>query len=104
MVSRSGADMPADMRRLLGTLEGVEDDLTVYVPSGAAVTPDTPVAVLDEDVEEPPGGMAYLLEVGLIKEVIEVWRDWRDGAEPSVDQACEAVSYYSRHDAYQPVS
>ena len=31
-----------------------------------------------------------------------MWREWRDGAEPSIDDELMAISYYATHDAYLP--
>ena len=39
-------------------------------------------------------------EVELAKEAIEVWRQWRDGAEPSAAQRCAAVIHYAVNDAF----
>jgi len=56
-------------------------------------------------IDNPPGiqtpeGMKYLLEVELAKEVIQVWRDWRNGKEPSPLEKYQAVLYYEENDAY----
>jgi len=45
----------------------------------------------------------YLLEVNLAREAVEVWRDWRDGAVPTPEEATLAVIHYAEFDAYQPV-
>jgi hypothetical protein len=46
--------------------------------------------------------MAYLLEVGLAKEAIRVWSEWRNGATPTSEDRVAAVVYYATHDAYMP--
>jgi hypothetical protein len=46
---------------------------------------------------------AYLLEVDLAREVVEVWSEWRSGAVPTREEATGAVIYYAEHDAYEPV-
>lgn len=46
---------------------------------------------------------AYLLEVDLAQEALEVWSAWRDNAHPSREEATRAVIYYAEHDAYEPV-
>jgi hypothetical protein len=91
------------MSQLISMLDAINDDLTVYVPSGDAVSPETPVEIIDEEVQSPPDGTSYLLEVGIMKDVIRVWKVWRSGTEPSISQTCEAVAYYASHDAFQPV-
>lgn len=50
-----------------------------------------------------PVGMKYLMSVETIREVLEVWSAWRNGAVPTVEQATEAVIYYADHDCYLPV-
>jgi hypothetical protein len=66
-------------------------------------SPELPVELVNEEDQEPPAGTTYLLEIGLMKDVIRVWREWRVGLEPDTSQACEAVAYYAVHDAFQPV-
>ena len=46
---------------------------------------------------------AYLLEVDLAVEVIEVWSEWRGGVVPTQMQAAQAVIHYAEHDAYEPL-
>jgi hypothetical protein len=48
-------------------------------------------------------GLSYLLEVDIAQEVLETWTAWRNGADPTPDQACAAIIHYATHDAYQPV-
>jgi len=47
--------------------------------------------------------MKYLMSVQTLREVVEVWSAWRDGAIPAVEQAAEAAVYYADHDCYLPV-
>lgn len=101
---RSGAGDPIPLGRIIAEIEGFDDGLTVYAPAGVAVSPETPVYLVDEEAEEPPAGSEYVLELSLVKNVIKVWSAWRDGAVPTVPQACEAVLHYAEHDAYLPVS
>jgi hypothetical protein len=62
-------------------------------------------------VPEPPDGTLpaeargynYLIEVGLAKEVLQVWSAWRSGEEPSASDTCAAVIYYAVNDTYLPV-
>jgi hypothetical protein len=68
----------------LDQLDSLNDDLTLYVPSRDPVAPDTPVALIDEDVDEEPQSMAYPLEVHLVKEVLRVWKAWRGGSDPNL--------------------
>ena len=54
-------------------------------------------------MKAPPGGLAYLLEVAVAHDVLRVWSSWRDGRQPTPEQAANAIIYYAQQDAYQPV-
>ncbi|MEW2472145.1 hypothetical protein AB0919_45410 [Streptomyces sp. NPDC046994] len=93
--------IPVSARSLievLDRLDEVPEDATLHVaePWSAA----SPACVSDDDC--PPAGFVYLLEVELARQVIAVWSRWRDGAQPTGPQKCEAVLYYATHDAYLP--
>lgn len=45
---------------------------------------------------------AYVLEVSIAKEVLEVWSAWRSGVNPSVHEAVLAIIHYAVNDAYLP--
>jgi hypothetical protein len=70
----------------------------------ADLTPDSEAVVApqleDDGVWWAERGLSYVLEVELAKEAIQVWRQWRDGAEPSAAQRCAAVIHYAVNDAY----
>lgn len=85
--------------RDLGELDG---GLTIYVASGRTIDLAIPATLVDEETDDQPEGMAYLIEVHLAKDVIRVWKSWRDGQEPTREESCSAVVYYAKHDAYQP--
>jgi hypothetical protein len=57
-----------------------------------------------DDVRAEPQGMAYLLEVDLVQDVLEVWSEWRDGTAPTTAESVAAVVHYAEHDAYIPVA
>jgi len=101
---RSGASDAISLRRIIDEIGGLDDGLTVYAPAGAEVSPETPVYLVNEETEEPPAGTEYVLELSLVKNVVKVWSAWRNGAVPTVSQACEAVLHYAKYDAYLPVS
>jgi hypothetical protein len=78
---------------------------TIYARQPWTVSSDAQV-LSGED--KPQGrttnaGLAYLLEVDLALEAVEVWIVWHDGAIPTPEEATLAVIYYGEHDAYQPV-
>ena len=99
---RSGASESISIGQLIQEIGRFSDDLTAYVPDGQ-VSPETTVLLVDEEVDGVPEGGVDPLEVEIIKEVISVWREWRNGADPSLRQAFDAVIYYAVHDAYEPV-
>lgn len=53
--------------------------------------------------DEPIDGMAYLLEVDLALQVLQVWSAWRNGVQSNEFQQCQAIIYYAQHDAYEPL-
>jgi hypothetical protein len=83
---------------VVARLDDFDEDDTIYVeapePGARAV-----VAREAEDVD----GLRYLLEVGLAKEAIAVWRSWRAGRTPTLDEEVAAVIYYPQNDAWMPV-
>ena len=89
---------------VLDRLETFDDEATVFVESGSPTDGDSRATVSgpDEDDREPPAGFAYVLEIGLMKDVLQVWSAWRGGAQPTSREKCEAVLYYSSNDAYLP--
>lgn len=62
------------------------------------------VSAAVDEVRDEPNGMAYLLEVELAREVLEVWSAWRNGEEPTLAESVEAVVHYAEHDAFLPVA
>jgi len=49
-----------------------------------------------------PANLAYVLEVSLAAEVLEVRSDCRAKRAPSPSEAVAAVEWYADHDAYLP--
>lgn len=48
----------------------------------------------------PLDGLDYVLDVYTALDVIEVWREHRDTAHPTIAERCTALVYYANHDAY----
>jgi hypothetical protein len=91
---------------LIARLDEYSDELTIY--SRPRPTPQSDAVVLaePEDGSTRPasaGGLHYVLEVFMAREVIEVWQEWR-GRAPTPEEACRAVLHYAEHDAYEPLS
>ena len=91
---------------LLDHITQFDDDSVIFVPMSSRPNEDSEAVVRKIIIfDEPPGlqtpdGMKYLLEVELAKEVIQVWKDWRNGREPSPYEKYQAVLYYAEKDAY----
>ena len=100
---RSRASGVIPLGRIIDEIGEFNDELIVYAPTGVQVSPETPVYLVDEENEEPPAGTEYVLGLSLIKNVLKVWSAWRNGAVPTIPQACEAVLHYAKYDAYLPV-
>jgi hypothetical protein len=104
VVSRSGDELDGlTLGSLLSTIDEVPDDLIVYVPKDASIGASTPVTLLDfEAGRSRREELSYLLEVELIKDVIQAWSDWRNGRLPELADKMNAVIHYAEHDAYLP--
>lgn len=88
-------------------IEGIDDlgeELTIYAQEPWSEGSLAVAVAEPEDGSLPveAAGMRYLLEVPLAKDVLEVWREWRGGAVPSLHDSCEAVIHYAENDAYLP--
>ena len=85
------------LRDVFDRLDDFGPEETIYAES-ATPTARAAVAVEGEDAS----GLPYLLEVAVAREAIEVWRAWRQGREPSLEEKLAAVIYYAEHDAWLP--
>lgn len=93
---QNGADM-ATLRDLLDGLALGEREESIY-----AVQPwvaDSEALIAPDEAYEVPATLAYMLEVDLAIEAIEVWERWH-GRDASADDRCRAVIHYAAHDAY----
>jgi hypothetical protein len=86
------------LRDVIGRLDEFAEDETIYAESAA---PEAEALVADE--REGPDPLPYLLEVALAREAIDVWKAWRPGQTPSLDEKVAAVIYYAQNDAWLPV-
>ena len=92
------------LRDVIARLDDFTDDETIYAESPAA----SAQAVVAPEPENASGaaavaGLPYLLEVATAREAIEVWRAWRPGQAPTLDDKLAAVIYYAEHDAWLPI-
>ena len=83
------------------------DALAIYAAPRPRWAASSRAVVLTEpaDGSLPPAatGLTYLMEVARAKEVLTVWRRCRPGVDPSTDELCEAIIYYARPDAHEPI-
>jgi hypothetical protein len=93
------------MIRLLDVMSALvfaDPEATIY--AATPIAPDSAAMVCVEPEDgEGPAGLIYLLEVGLARDVLHVWAQWRNGRAPTPEEAARAVIYYAEHDAYEPV-
>ena len=99
--------MTTTLRELVGRLDELDREVTLYAEGGRDAQPDAPAvaAIEPEDGSLPPeaDGLDYVLEVFIARDVLDVWSKWREGRQPTTDEACEAILHYARRDAYLPV-
>ena len=89
---------------ILNNINNLDDELVIYavknpnweMSSPAIALPEPDINKLPSDLKE----MSYFLEVDIVKEVLEVWSQWRNGQKPSNNEKFEAVVYYAENDAY----
>src|SRR5690242_15871104 len=90
-----------NLRTVISTIETFDSDFTIYIEGGRdwSLESQALVAARVEDGAVPKlvadQGYEYFLEVYIAVEVIDVWKQWHGGTEPSVDQKCAAVIHYA---------
>jgi hypothetical protein len=92
--------------QVVGGIEGFSDGGIIFVPDDTGdVSLSSPVKILDLDstLAGVPG-FRYFLEVELVKDVLQVWSDWRDGQSPTLDESLAAIIYYAANDSYIPIA
>lgn len=94
---------------LIDEIDQYDDEDIIYVHVGkvSQLTPETFSSLMyftdEEEVLLTTDNRTYLLEVYLVKEVLQVWREWRKGRAPTLNEKYEAIKYYAENDAYVPV-
>lgn len=91
------------LRDVIARLDEFDDDETIFAEAATA-TARAAIGVEGADGSAPGGaaGLRYLLEVAVAREAVEVWRAWRPGQEPSLEDKLAAVVHYAEHDAWLP--
>lgn len=97
------------LRQVVQQLDSYNDELMIWarVQTKDDLTPDTQAVVApafqDDSTWWEERGLSYVLEVDMAKDAIRVWRQDRDGAEPSAAERCAAVIHYAVNDAFLEV-
>ena len=89
------------LRAVVGALDELDDDDVIYT-DGASPAARAMVVGADAADSAKEDGLRYFLEVSLAKDAVEVWSEWRNGAQPTIDDKLMAISHYATHDAYLP--
>lgn len=91
------------LSKLLEKLDDFDDDSTIYAEKSPEWSADSRAAVyLKSDNGEIIGvakDLSYFLETDIAKEVIEMWKQ-KCGRNPSTEDKCSAVIYYTENDIY----
>ena len=70
-------------------------------------TPDSPAYVIRipeySDLQALGPIRDYFLEVFVARDVLEDWSELRGSRRPTIDEMCEALIYYAKHDAQIPL-
>ena len=90
------------LRDVVQALDELDDEGTIYT-DGSSPAARAVVVTDASDQAARDAGLRYFLEVGLAKDAVLVWSEWRANAQPSIDQKLMAISYYATHDADLPL-
>ncbi len=93
------------LSEIIKSIETLDDNLVIYAVKNPTWEMNSRAMLIEvdefaEDDPEVPCGMTYLLEINTAKEVLEVWRRWRDGKIPDETEKFNAIVYYAEKDAY----
>ncbi len=90
------------LRDVVRALDELDDEATIYTDGSSPAARAAVVADASDGAAEA-AGLRYFLEVALAKDAVQVWREWRGSARPTLDDKLMAISYYATHDAYLPL-
>ena len=90
------------LREVVQALDELDDEGTIYTDGSS---PAARAAVLTDESDETvkAAGLRYFIEVALAKDAVLVWSEWRESAQPTIDDKLMAIWYYATHDAYLPL-
>ena len=91
------------LREILNNIEQISDEHVIYARKDPEWDLDSSAVLLrlDDavDVHSHLENLTYFLEIGIVKEVLEVWQQWR-GRKPNELERIESILYYANNDAY----
>jgi hypothetical protein len=81
------------------------DEYILFTNNNASLGEKTLVYLVNENEIEKAKkeGLKYIIEMFLVKEIIDVWSSWRNNKAPSINNIIEAIKYYVENDTYLPV-
>jgi len=92
---------------LIDNIDELDDNCVIFISNDESISEKANAVIVTEELlpdnGKSPKGLKYLLEAYLIKELLDVWRKWRDGKEPTREEKFQAFVYFIDHDAYIPV-
>ena len=91
---------------VVDNINQMDENSVIFIAENDLVNEDTNATIIPDSLlpgnGRAPEGLKYLLEVNLVKELIDVWRNWRSGKEPTRKEKYLAFVYFIEHDAYLP--
>ena len=94
------------LREILANYANLDDDYLIFAEADPVWTCDSEAMLIpySEDLgtslEVEGIEMRYVLEVYLVKEVMEDWCEWRNCLGPTLEQICRVIIYYAENDAF----
>jgi hypothetical protein len=88
---------------VVSVLASADPAAIIYAVPPFAPESDATISTVDDE-DHSQAGFAYLLDVTLARDVLDVWSNWRGGRHPTSEEAVKAVIYYAKRDAYEPAS
>lgn len=93
------------LAEIIKNIENLDDYALIYAVKNPIWEMDSQAIVLEcdeyaEDDPEAPENMTYMISGSTAKEVLEVWRMWREGKIPNETERFDAIIYYAENDAY----
>nr|WP_294944760.1 hypothetical protein [uncultured Mucilaginibacter sp.] len=95
------------LENIISRIDSFSDEMILFVVKDESWKPSSTSLVYHFDTDEVGpfviDGAEYFLEVALVKDVMEVWKDWTSAQHPPLAELVEAVIHYAEYDAYKEV-